>query len=49
MQKNNNIVMKILSDHTGHTIEKVSEDCKRDLYLNSKQALEYGIIDEVIC
>lgn len=48
LNKNNDNVMKILAKHTGHTLEKVKEDCKRDLYLDAKKALEYGIIDQII-
>ena len=48
VKKNNNSVMKMLSDNTGHTLNKVTEDCKRNLFLDAKQALTYGIIDHVI-
>lgn len=45
---NNNNLMKMLANDTGHTLDKVLEDCKRDLFLDAKQALEYGIIDSII-
>jgi len=45
---NNDNIMKILAYHTGHPLEKVKEDCKQDVWLDSKQALEYGIIDHII-
>ena len=48
LNKNNDNIMKILANHTGHTLTEVKEDCKRNLFLNSKQALKYGIIDEII-
>lgn len=38
----------ILSRHTGQTIEKIAHDTDRDFYLNPEQAVEYGIIDEVL-
>lgn len=38
----------ILSNHTGQTYEKVARDTDRDYYLAADQALEYGIIDEVL-
>jgi ATP-dependent Clp protease protease subunit len=44
----NNSILKILVDHTGHSLEKVKEDCKYDTYLNAEQALKYGIIDVII-
>jgi ATP-dependent Clp protease protease subunit len=45
---NNNAIMKILSKHTGHSLEKVTKDCSKDHYLNAKEALEYGIIDHIV-
>ena len=38
----------ILTKHTGQNLKRVERDTDRDLFLTSKQALEYGIIDEVI-
>jgi len=45
---NNDNIMKILAYHTGHTLEKVKEDCKQDVWMDAKQALDYGIIDGII-
>lgn len=39
---------RILSAHTGRTIEKVENDTERDYFMTSAEAKEYGIIDEVI-
>ena len=38
----------ILSKHTGQTYEKVARDTDRDYYLAADQALDYGIVDEVL-
>lgn len=38
----------ILSDHTGQTKEKIAKDTDRDFVLSATEAVEYGIIDEVI-
>jgi ATP-dependent Clp protease protease subunit len=43
-----NKLNKILSQHTGQTLEKVEKDTDRDFYLSAEEAKEYGIIDEVI-
>jgi ATP-dependent Clp protease, protease subunit len=40
----NNILVK----HSGQSLKKIEKDTDRDLFLTSKQAVEYGLIDEVI-
>ena len=42
------ILENILMKHTGQNHEKVTQDMDRDYYLNPIQAVEYGIIDEVL-
>lgn len=39
---------RIVADHTGQSIEKISQDTDRDFIMTAEQAKEYGIIDEVI-
>ncbi|OGL39835.1 MAG: ATP-dependent Clp endopeptidase, proteolytic subunit ClpP [Candidatus Schekmanbacteria bacterium RIFCSPHIGHO2_02_FULL_38_11] len=38
----------ILVKHTGQSIEKIQTDTDRDFFMTGKEALEYGVIDEVI-
>ena len=38
----------ILSEHTGQTVEKIHKDTDRDFVMEAHEALEYGIIDQVI-
>ncbi len=38
----------ILTKHTGQSLKRIERDTDRDLFFTSKQAQEYGIIDEVI-
>src|SRR4029079_13980281 len=40
----NNILVK----HTGQSLKKVEKDTDRDFFMTSKQAVEYGLVDEVI-
>jgi ATP-dependent Clp protease protease subunit len=40
----NNILVK----HTGQSVKKVEKDTDRDLFMTGKQAVEYGLVDEVI-
>ncbi len=42
------IIQGILVKHTGQPLEKIVHDTDRDFFLNSQQAVEYGIIDEVL-
>jgi ATP-dependent Clp protease, protease subunit len=48
LNKNNDNIMKMLAHHTGHTLHKIKEDCKRDLYMSAKEAKDYGIIDHIV-
>jgi ATP-dependent Clp protease protease subunit len=41
-------IRTILSTHTSQTYDKIARDTDRDYYLAAEQALEYGIIDEVL-
>lgn len=47
-KKLNNILMEIIAKHTGQSVEKVKKDCAEDRYLTAKEAVEYGIIDDII-
>jgi ATP-dependent Clp protease protease subunit len=39
---------EILSMHTGQPVERIKRDTERDYYMTAQEALEYGIIDEVL-
>jgi len=39
---------KYISLYTGQPIEKIQDDCDRDFFMTPPEALDYGIIDEVI-
>ena len=39
---------EILSNHTGQSIDKIAVDTDRDNFMNAKDAVEYGLVDEVI-
>ena len=39
---------KILSKNTNKNIKEIEKDTERDYYMNSNEALEYGIIDKII-
>lgn len=39
---------KVMSKHTGQTAEKIEKDTDRDNFFSAEEAVEYGLIDEVI-
>ena len=48
VEEDNKIFLEIFARHTGHTLEKVSNDIMEDLNFTPQEALEYGIIDHII-
>ena len=42
------LIRGLLVKHTGQPMDKVKQDTDRDFYLNPQQALEYGIVDEIL-
>ena len=39
---------KILSFHTGQPEDKIAKDTDRDIYMSAKEAVEYGLVDDVL-
>ena len=39
---------EILATHTGQDVEKIARDTDRDFILDAGQALEYGLVDEIL-
>ncbi|PSB22661.1 ATP-dependent Clp endopeptidase, proteolytic subunit ClpP [filamentous cyanobacterium CCP1] len=37
-----------LANHTGQPLERIAEDTERDFYMSAHDAMEYGLIDQVI-
>ena len=42
------ITNQLMAKHTAQKLEKVEKDVERDFIMNSQQAKEYGIIDDII-
>jgi ATP-dependent Clp protease protease subunit len=42
------LLNEILAEHTGQTVQRIETDTDRDFVMTAQEALEYGIIDEVI-
>ena len=41
-------INSILVRHTGQPFEKVASDTERDYFMNAQQAIEYGIVDQIL-
>jgi ATP-dependent Clp protease protease subunit len=42
------ILNEVLAHHTGKTVKQIEKDTDRDNFMSAAQAVEYGLIDEVI-
>lgn len=43
-----NTLDELVARHTGQTLERVQKETQRDRYMTAQEALEWGIIDEII-
>ena len=41
-------IRNIIARHTGQPVEKIAHDTDRDFYLNAEQAVEYGLVDQIL-
>ena len=39
---------ELLASNTGKSYDEVAEDCERDNFMSAQEALEYGLIDQVV-
>ncbi|MBD2179839.1 MULTISPECIES: ATP-dependent Clp endopeptidase proteolytic subunit ClpP [Aerosakkonema] len=39
---------EMLAEHTGQPLSRIEEDTERDFFMSAKEAMEYGLIDQVI-
>lgn len=42
------LLMSILAEATGKSVEQVTKDCDRDHFMSAKEAFDYGLIDKVL-
>ena len=48
MVKTREKLNKLLSEKTGQSLEQIEKDTERDHYMTAEEALNYGLIDEII-
>jgi ATP-dependent Clp protease protease subunit len=47
-EKTNKILFELLGRYCGKTPKRIVKDAQRDLWLDATEALDYGVIDEII-
>ena len=48
LQRVENLIHQLLSNHTGQSVEQIETDFNRDRFMTAKEAVEYGLVDEVL-
>lgn len=48
IKKIKNELYTIIAEHSGQTFEQIEKDSDRDYWMTSQEALEYGMVDEVL-
>ena len=48
IMRSRELLDRLISEHTGQTLEKVTKDTDRDYILTAEEAKLYGIVDEII-
>jgi ATP-dependent Clp protease protease subunit len=41
-------IYEVLAQHTGQSLERIEADIDRDVFMNPQEAMEYGLVDEVL-
>ncbi|TWU01222.1 ATP-dependent Clp protease proteolytic subunit [Stieleria varia] len=42
------VLNKIISNHSGQSVEKIAADTDRDFFLGAEEAKEYGLVDDIL-
>ncbi len=48
IEKTRKELYEIISEHSGQPYEKVFADADRDYWMTATEALEYGMVDEIL-
>jgi ATP-dependent Clp protease protease subunit len=48
MEKLREEMNRILAEASGKPVDQIQQDSDRDFYLNAKEAIEYGLVDEIV-
>lgn len=42
------VLMELLAERTGRSVEQIIADCDRDSYMNAEQSVKYGLVDAIL-
>ena len=42
------LLHKLIAQHTGQTVEQISADFDRDRFMTAQEAVEYGLVDQIL-
>src|SRR4051794_38603623 len=48
LERIGNTLLRLISEHTGQSVETVERDSRRDRWFNAEEAREYGLIDHIL-
>jgi ATP-dependent Clp protease protease subunit len=48
IKKLNSSLIELIARHSGQSLKKVRKDCQTDKFMSADEALEYGLIDEIV-
>jgi len=48
LERIGNTQLRLISEHTGQSVETVERDSRRDRWFNAEEAREYGLIDHIL-
>ena len=48
LMRTKNKMNALMSEMTGQPLEKIQQDVERDYFMTAKEALEYGIVDQIL-
>lgn len=46
--KTKQLMNKLMSEHTGKSIETIEQDTQRDRFMSADEAVEYGLVDSIL-
>ena len=48
IEKTRTELYRIISEHSGQSVEKIAADADRDYWMNAEEAKAYGMVDEIL-